>query len=219
LVNYPSKLLEKAVEEVSRLPGIGRRSAMRLVLHLLRQEKEQTLALAEALATLRSEVHYCRECHNISDSDLCEVCANPRRDHAMVCVVQTIEDVMAIEATQMYRGVYHVLGGVISPIDGIGPRDLEIESLMQRIRRDNIREIILALSPTMEGDTTGFYIYRQIQALMPSVGEEIQDSVEGVHRPMPKVTVLARGIAQNDELQYTDEVTLGRALAGRTEMK
>ena len=195
---------------------------MRLVLHLLRQEKEQTLALAEALATLatlRSEVHYCRECHNISDSDLCEVCANPRRDHAMVCVVQTIEDVMAIEATQMYRGVYHVLGGVISPIDGIGPRDLEIESLMQRIRRDNIREIILALSPTMEGDTTGFYIYRQIQALMPSAGEEIQDSVEGVHRPMPKVTVLARGIAQNDELQYTDEVTLGRALAGRTEMK
>lgn len=192
---------------------------MRLVLHLLRQEKEQTLALAEALATLRSEVHYCRECHNISDSDLCEVCANPRRDHAMVCVVQTIEDVMAIEATQMYRGVYHVLGGVISPIDGIGPRDLEIESLMLRIRRDNIREIILALSPTMEGDTTGFYIYRQIQALMPSVGEEIQDSVEGVHRPMPKVTVLARGIAQNDELQYTDEVTLGRALAGRTEMK
>lgn len=192
---------------------------MRLVLHLLRQEKEQTLALAEALATLRTEVHYCRECHNISDSELCEVCANPRRDHAMVCVVQTIEDVMAIESTQMYRGVYHVLGGVISPIDGIGPRDLEIESLMQRIRQENIREIILALSPTMEGDTTGFYIFRQIQALMPSVGEEIQDSVEGVHRPMPKVTVLARGIAQNDELQYTDEVTLGRALAGRTEMK
>lgn len=192
---------------------------MRLVLHLLRQEKEQTLALAEALATLRSEVHYCSECHNISDSELCEVCANPRRDHAMVCVVQTIEDVMAIEATQMYRGVYHVLGGVISPIDGIGPRDLEIESLMQRIRQNNIREIILALSPTMEGDTTGFYIYRQIQALTPSAGEEIQDSVEGVHRPMPKVTVLARGIAQNDELQYTDEVTLGRALAGRTEMK
>lgn len=192
---------------------------MRLVLHLLRQEKEQTLALAEALATLRSEVHYCSECHNISDSELCEVCANPRRDHAMVCVVQTIEDVMAIEATQMYRGVYHVLGGVISPIDGIGPRDLEIESLMQRIRQNNIREIILALSPTMEGDTTGFYIYRQIQALTPSAGEEIQDRVEGVHRPMPKVTVLARGIAQNDELQYTDEVTLGRALAGRTEMK
>lgn len=192
---------------------------MRLVLHLLRQEKEQTLALAEALATLRTEVHYCRECHNISDSELCEVCANPRRDHAMVCVVQTIEDVMAIESTQMYRGVYHVLGGVISPIDGIGPRDLEIESLMQRIREENIREIIMALSPTMEGDTTGFYIFRQIQALSPSVGEEIQDSVEGVHRPMPKVTVLARGIAQNDELQYTDEVTLGRALAGRTEMK
>lgn len=196
------------MDEVSRLPGIGRRSAMRLVLHLLRQEEGQTLALAEALSTLRTEVHYCRECHNISDAELCDVCSNPRRDHAMVCVVQTIEDVMAIEATQMYRGVYHVLGGVISPMDGIGPRDIEIESLMTRIKENDIKEVILALSPTMEGDTTGFYIYRHIKALC----DELQAT-------RPKVTVLARGIAQNDELQHTDEVTLGRALTGRTEMK
>lgn len=195
---------------MSRLPGVGRRSAMRLVLHLLRQEESQTLSLADALKTLRTEVHYCRECHNISDTDLCEVCANPRRDHAMVCVVQTIEDVMAIEATQMYRGVYHVLGGVISPMDGIGPRDLEINSLLERIAQKDIKEVILALSPTMEGDTTGFYIFRQIQNLFPANGKE---------KEMPKVTVLARGIAQNDELHYADEITLGRALAGRTEMK
>ncbi|MBP5197058.1 MAG: recombination protein RecR [Bacteroidaceae bacterium] len=210
MTNYPSKLLEKAVDEVSRLPGVGRRSAMRLVLHLLRQDESQTLSLADALKTLRTEVHYCRECHNISDTDLCEVCANPRRDHAMVCVVQTIEDVMAIEATQMYRGVYHVLGGVISPMDGIGPRDLEINSLLERIGTQDIKEVILALSPTMEGDTTGFYIFRQIQNLF---------SVNGKEKVMPKVTVLARGIAQNDELHYADEITLGRALAGRTEMK
>lgn len=210
MTNYPSKLLEKAVDEVSRLPGVGRRSAMRLVLHLLRQEESQTLALADALKTLRTEVHYCRECHNISDTELCEVCANPRRDHAMVCVVQTIEDVMAIEATQMYRGVYHVLGGVISPMDGIGPRDLEINSLLERIAQEDIKEVILALSPTMEGDTTGFYIFRQMQNLFSGDAKE---------REMPKVTVLARGIAQNDELHYADEVTLGRALAGRTEMK
>lgn len=183
---------------------------MRLVLHLLRQEESQTLALADALKTLRTEVHYCKECHNISDTDICEVCANPRRDHAMVCVVQTIEDVMAIEATQMYRGVYHVLGGVISPMDGIGPRDLEISSLLERIGNGDIKEVILALSPTMEGDTTGFYIFRQIQNLFPKNGN---------HNAMPKVTVLARGIAQNDELHYADEITLGRALAGRTEMK
>lgn len=195
---------------MSRLPGVGRRSAMRLVLHLLRQDESQTLSLADALKTLRTEVHYCRECHNISDTDLCEVCANPRRDHAMVCVVQTIEDVMAIEATQMYRGVYHVLGGVISPMDGIGPRDLEINSLLERIGTQDIKEVILALSPTMEGDTTGFYIFRQIQNLF---------SVNGKEKVMPKVTVLARGIAQNDELHYADEITLGRALAGRTEMK
>lgn len=195
---------------MSRLPGVGRRSAMRLVLHLLRQEESQTLALADALKTLRTEVHYCKECHNISDTDICEVCANPRRDHAMVCVVQTIEDVMAIETTQMYRGVYHVLGGVISPMDGIGPRDLEINSLLERIGNGDIKEVILALSPTMEGDTTGFYIFRQIQNLF---------SVNGKEKVMPKVTVLARGIAQNDELHYADEITLGRALAGRTEMK
>ena len=202
--NSPSKLLEKAVDEVSRLPGIGRRSAMRLVLHLLRQEESQTIALAEALKTLRTEVCYCKVCHNISDGELCDVCSNPRRDHAMVCVVQSVEDVMAIEATQAYRGVYHVLGGIISPMDGIGPRDIEIQSLLQRIAEGDILEVILALSPTMEGDTTGYYIFRQIHTLSLDT--------------KPKVTVLSRGIAQNDELRYTDEITLGRAIAGRTEL-
>ena len=186
---------------MSRLPGVGRRSAMRLVLHLLRQEESQTLSLADALKTLRTEVHYCRECHNISDTDLCEVCANPRRDHAMVCVVQTIEDVMAIEATQMYRGVYHVLGGVISPMDGVGPQDLQIASLVDRVSEGGITEVILALSPTMEGDTTNFFISRKLQPL-------------GV-----KLSVIARGVAVGNNLEYADEVSLGRSIQDRTPLK
>ena len=198
---YSSILLQRAVGEVSRLPGIGSRTALRLVLHLLRQDVTEVEALSNSLVELRQGIHYCRVCHNICDTDVCSICSNPNRDASVVCVVENIQDVMAIEATQQYQGVYHVLGGVISPMDGIGPSDLEINSLRERVSQGNISEVILALSPTMEGDTTNFYIYRKLQ-----------DS--GV-----KVTVIARGIAQNDELQYTDEVTLGRALLGRIPFK
>ena len=197
MTSYPSALLERAVGEVSRLPGIGKRTALRLVLHLLRQEESQTEALADSLVTLRRDVHYCRLCHNICDDELCDICANPSRDGSLVCVVENIQDVMAIENTQQYRGLYHVLGGIISPMEGVGPADLEIQSLVDRVGQGGVAEVILALSSTMEGDATGFYIYRRLQ-----------DS--GV-----RVTVIARGVAKNDELQYTDEVTLGRALQGR----
>ncbi len=197
MTSYPSALLERAVGEVSRLPGIGQRTALRLVLHLLRQEESQTEALADSLVTLRRDVRYCRLCHNICDDELCDICANTSRDNSLVCVVENIQDVMAIENTQQYRGLYHVLGGIISPMEGVGPADLEIQSLVDRVGQGGVAEVILALSSTMEGDATGFYIYRRLQ-----------DS--GV-----RVTVIARGVAQNDELQYTDEVTLGRALQGR----
>lgn len=197
MTSYPSALLERAVGEVSRLPGIGKRTALRLVLHLLRQEESQTEALADSLVTLRRDVRYCRLCHNICDDELCDICANTSRDNSLVCVVENIQDVMAIENTQQYRGLYHVLGGIISPMEGVGPADLEIQSLVDRVGQGGVAEVILALSSTMEGDATGFYIYRRLQ-----------DS--GV-----RVTVIARGVAQNDELQYTDEVTLGRALQGR----
>ena len=197
MTSYPSALLDRAVGEVSRLPGIGKRTALRLVLHLLRQEESQTEALADSLVTLRRDVHYCRLCHNICDDELCDICANTSRDNSLVCVVENIQDVMAIENTQQYRGLYHVLGGIISPMEGVGPADLEIQSLVDRVGQGGVAEVILALSSTMEGDATGFYIYRRLQ-----------DS--GV-----RVTVIARGVAQNDELQYTDEVTLGRALQGR----
>ena len=182
---------------MSRLPGIGQKTALRLVLHMLRQEKEEVEALAQSLVELRQGVHYCNICHNLCDGELCEICATPSRDKSMVCVVENVQDVMAIENTRQYNGVYHVLGGIISPMDGIGPADLEIESLVERVKQGGIEEVILALSPTMEGDTTNFYIYRKLQ------GQPV------------KVSVIARGVAQNDELQYTDEVTLGRALAGR----
>ena len=195
--HYPSQLLERAVEEFSKLPGVGSKTAMRLVLHLLRQDTKSVEAFGQSIIRLRQEVKFCHVCHNISDADVCEICANPRRDHSIVCVVENIQDVMAIEATQQYRGTYHVLGGVISPMDGIGPSDLQIQSLVERVSEEDISEVILALSPTLEGDTTNFYLYRKLA-----------DS--GV-----KITVIARGVAQNDELQYTDEVTLGRALAGR----
>ena len=194
---YSSQLLEKAVMEINRLPGIGSKTALRLALHLLRQEEGRVEALAESLVNMRRGVHYCKVCHNICDDDLCEICGNPQRDSSMVCVVENVQDVMAIENTMQYRGLYHVLGGVISPIDGIGPTDLQIESLVERVREGGVAEVILALSPTMEGDTTNYFIFRKLEGT-------------GVN-----VTVIARGIAQNDELQYTDEVTLGRALAGR----
>lgn len=194
-------LLQKAVTEISRLPGIGSRTAVRLALHLLKQDVMEVDALADSIKELRHNVSYCKVCHNISDSDICEICSNESRDKATICVVENVRDVMAIEGTLQYKGVYHVLGGIISPMDGIGPADLQIDSLVERVCRGGINEVILALSPTMEGDTTNFYIYRKLQGT-------------GV-----KVTVIARGVAQNDELQYTDEVTLGRALAGRVLFK
>ncbi len=194
---FSSQLLEKAVTEIGRLPGIGSKTALRLALYLLRQEEGRVEALADSLVEMRKGIRYCRVCYNICDNDLCEICSNPTRDAATVCVVENVQDVMAIENTMQYRGLYHVLGGVISPMDGIGPSDLQIESLVERVRQGGVSEVILALSPTMEGDTTNYYIYRKLE----------ETDV--------KVTVIARGIAQNDELQYTDEITLGRALAGR----
>lgn len=196
-MNYSSQLLEKAVTEINRLPGIGSKTALRLALHLLRQDEGKVDALANSIVKMRREVRYCKTCYNICDGECCEICGNPLRDKSIVCVVENIQDVMAIENTMQYRGLYHVLGGVISPMDGIGPSDLQIESLVERVRQGGVAEVILALSPTMEGDTTNYYIFRKLEDT-------------GV-----KVTVIARGVAQNDELQYTDEVTLGRALAGR----
>ena len=196
-MNYSSQLLEKAVTEINRLPGIGSKTALRLALHLLRQEEGRVDALANSIVKMRREVRYCNTCYNICDGECCEICSNPLRDKSIVCVVENIQDVMAIENTMQYRGLYHVLGGVISPMDGIGPSDLQIESLVERVRQGGVAEVILALSPTMEGDTTNYYIFRKLEET-------------GV-----RVTVIARGVAQNDELQYTDEVTLGRALAGR----
>ena len=196
---YPSRLLEEAVGQFSRLPGIGRKTALRLVLHLLRQEPEDVDQLATALTTMRREVKRCRVCHNISDQDICPVCSDPRRDHSTVCVVENIRDVMAIENTQQYHGLYHVLGGVISPMDGIGPSDLEIQSLVDRVGEGSVQEVILALSPTMEGDTTNFYLFRKLAPY----GDL-------------RITVIARGVSVGDELEYTDEVTLGRSILNRT---
>ena len=195
---YPSQLLEKAVAEFSKLPGIGRKTALRLVLWMLRQEDSDVEQFSEAISKLKHEVKYCSVCHNISDADVCPICADHRRDKATVCVVENIQDVMAIENTQQFHGLYHVLGGVISPMDGIGPGDIEIDSLIRRVAEGEVKEVILALSPTMEGDTTNFYIYRKLAAF-------------GV-----KVSVIARGVSVGNELEYTDEVTLGRSIMNRT---
>lgn len=195
---YPSILLEKAVDEFSKLPGIGRKTAMRLVLHLLRQDKSDVEAFGNSIITLKNEVKYCVSCHNISDTQTCQICANPQRDHKIVCVVENIRDVMAIESTQQFRGVYHVLGGIISPMDGIGPSDLEIPSLIDRVESGAIKEVIFALSTTMEGDTTNFYIYRKLE----KTGVEM--------------SVLSRGVSVGDELAYADEITLGRSIVNRT---
>ena len=194
----PSTLLEKAVGEFSKLPGIGRKTALRLMLHLLRQPAVNVDMLADAVARMRREVRYCRVCHNISDTDVCPICSDPRRDQSMVCVVENIQDVMAVENTQQYHGLYHVLGGVISPVDGVGPSELEIGSLVERVSQGGVKEVILALGSTMEGDTTNFYISRKLEDF---------DVV---------LTVLARGISVGDELEYTDEVTLGRSIINRT---
>lgn len=195
---YPSTLLEKAVSEFAKLPGIGRKTAMRLVLHLLRQDRSVVDAFGGSIITLKHEVKYCKMCHNISDTEVCHICANPARDRSTVCVVETIRDVMAVEGTQQYRGLYHVLGGVISPMDGVGPSDLEINSLIERVKAGEVNEIILALSSTMEGDTTNFFISRKLAEY------EV------------KLSVIARGISIGDELEYTDEVTLGRSIVNRT---
>ena len=213
--NFSSHLLQRAVDEVSCLPGIGRKTALRLVLHLLRQDERVTSTLTEALSLLRNEVKYCRMCHNISDTDICEICANPKRDASMLCVVENIQDVMAIESTNLYRGLYHVLGGVISPMDGIGPSNLHIQSLVERVKAGGIREVILALSPTMEGDTTNYFIYKRMKQLTET-SASTDGGREDTSFSLPRITVIARGVAQNDELQHTDEATLGRALAGRT---
>ena len=195
---YPSQLLERAVQEFSKLPGVGRKTALRLVLHLLRQEDQDVQAFVEAVSRLKHDVCYCKTCHNISDAERCPICADPRRDATTVCVVENIQDVMAVENTQQYQGLYHVLGGVISPMDGIGPSDLEIDSLVKRVEEGGVREAILALSPTMEGDTTNFYIFRKLAPYDVSI------------------SIIARGVSVGNELEYTDEVTLGRSIVNRT---
>lgn len=195
---FASTLLESAVTELSRLPGIGRKTALRLALHLLRQDEAVGVALGEAIINMRRGIRYCRVCHNISETDVCPICANESRDHSLICVVESIRDVMVIENTRQFNGVYHVLGGVISPVDGIGPDSLQIDSLVERVRAGGIREVILALSATMEGETTNFYIFRRL------TGADVA------------ITQLARGVSVGNEIEYTDEVTLGRSLINRT---
>lgn len=198
---YPSLLLERAVNEFSRLPGIGRKTALRLVLNLLRQDVEEVERFTDAVLQLRKEVRRCRICHNISDTEICPICSDSHRNRRLICVVENIQDVMAVERTGQFYGVYHVLGGIISPMDGVGPSDLEIESLVERVKEGEVDEIIFALASTMEGDTTNFYISRKLQPYDV------------------KLSVIARGISVGDELEYTDEVTLGRSILNRTEMK
>lgn len=197
---YPSQLLEKAVCEFSKLPGIGRKTALRLVLDLLRRTEEEVDGFATAVTRLRKEVKHCKVCHNISATDVCPICSDRRRDSTSICVVENIRDVMAVENTQQYNGLYHVLGGIISPMDGVGPSDIEIDSLVERVAAGGVKEVILALSSTMEGDTTNFYISRKL------AGYDVV------------ISVIARGISVGDELEYTDEVTLGRAILNRTTM-
>ncbi|CDF21296.1 recombination protein recR [Prevotella sp. CAG:617] len=194
-------MLEKAIDELSKLPGVGKKTALRFVLHLLRQNKEQTLALGNSLIRLRENIMYCRRCHNISDTEVCQICSNTLRDQTIICVVENVQSVLAIENTGQYKGLYHVLGGLISPMDGIGPGDLQIDSLVERAEKEPIEEIIFALSPTMEGDTTNFYIQRKLSHL----------SI--------RLTALSRGISVGDDLEYADEVTLGRSILARTELK
>jgi recombination protein RecR len=196
-MEFSSKLLEKAVNEMAQLPGIGKRTALRLVLHLLKQPVEQTQYLSQALTTMREEVKFCKNCHNISDVEVCEICSNTSRNHKIICIVEDIRDVMAIENTNQFKGVYHVLGGKISPIDGVGPSQLNITTLVDKVQTGKVEEIIFALSSTMEGDTTNFYLYKQLKNF------EI------------KTSTIARGIAVGDELEYADEVTLGRSIVQR----
>ena len=196
---YPSALLENAVNELASLPGVGRKTALRLALYMLRRDVGYTENFAAALVALRRDVKYCKVCHNICDDEVCSICANPSRDHSLVCVVENIKEVMAIENTGQFRGVYHVLGGIISPMDGIGPGDLRIDSLVRRVAEGEVKEIILALSTTMEGDTTNFFIYRKLS------GYDV------------RISVIARGVSIGDEIEYADEITLGRSIINRTE--
>lgn len=198
---YPSQLLENAVNELSSLPGVGRKTALRFALYLLRQQVDYTERFADALLKLRREVKYCKVCHNICDDDLCAICANPQRDHSTVCVVENVREVMAVENTGQFHGLYHVLGGVISPIEGIGPGDLEIDSLVDRVASGEVDEVILALSTTMEGDTTNFFLYKKLAAFDV------------------RITTIARGVSVGDEIEYADEVTLGRSILNRTSFK
>lgn len=192
-----SPLLENAITEFSKLPGIGRKTALRLALHLLRKEEKEAVALGDAIKDLRLNIRYCNKCHNISENDVCEICSNPVRNNSIICVVENVQDVMTIEATRHFKGLYHVLGGLISPLEGIAPSDLEIDSLVNRVKEEGIEEVILALNPTMDGDTTNYYIYRKLSGL-----------------PV-KVTILARGLSIGNELEYTDELTLGKSIENR----
>lgn len=194
---YPSKLLENAVNEFASLPGIGRKTAFRLVMSLLKRDPAEVEKFGETVIKLHREIHYCRNCHNISDSEVCSICSDEKRDKSLICVVESIQDVMAVENTRQYKGIYHVLGGIISPVDGVGPSDLKIDSLEEKVKRGGIKEIILALSTTMEGDTTNFYLYKRL------------------NKYNVVLSTLARGVAIGDELEYTDEITLGRAINNR----
>lgn len=200
-ITFPSQLLEDAVEEFSQLPGIGKKTALRLVLSLLRQDVERVDAFSKAISRLRHEIQYCTVCHNISDLEVCDICSNPTRDHSLVCVVENVKDVMAVENTTLFKGVYHVLGGVISLPEGIVPSDLEIDSLVSRIEDGEVKEIIFALPATMDGDTTNFYIYRKLK------GKDV------------KLSMLSRGVAKGDDLEYTDEITLGHSIVNRTPVR
>lgn len=209
--NYPSILLGKAVDQFASLPGIGRKTALRLVLHLLRQSNKDVEAFTSALTSLKQDVHYCRVCHTVSDEEVCPICQSHSRDRHTVCVVENVQDVMSIENTGQYHGLYHVLGGVISPMDGVGPSDIEIDSLVARIEPEEIREVILALPTTMEGDTTNFYIYKRLQNFTSTLPSKEEGGL--------KISQIARGVAIGNELEYTDEITLGRSIINRIEFK
>lgn len=212
--NYPSILLSEAVDQFASLPGVGRKTALRLVLHLLRQSDKEVEVFAGALTRLKQEVKYCRVCHTISDQEVCPICQSHSRDKHTICVVENVQDVMSIENTGQYNGLYHVLGGIISPMDGVGPSDIEIDSLVARIEKEDIHEVILALPTTMEGDTTNFYIYRRLQnTTLPHSTQLLNDTT-----PL-KISQIARGVAIGNEIEYTDEITLGRSIVNRIEFK
>ena len=217
--DYPSVLLEQAVDQMASLPGVGRKTALRLVLQLLRRPENEVAAFSDSFTRLKREVHYCRECYNLCDAELCPVCSSMHRDHSIICVVENVQDVMSIERTGQYNGLYHVLGGIISPMDGVGPSDLNIEALVKRVlpttaggQKTPVSEVILALPTTMEGDTTNFYIYRRLM-------NALRDAAMAGDEPTLRVSQIARGVAVGNDLEYTDEITLGRSIINRTEFK